>query len=46
MINVGLFCCADVYDEIIFLRAVEILRDEGLVSTVPRPGTYVSPDAK
>ncbi len=28
------------------LRAVEILRDEGLVFTVPRRGTYVSPDAK
>jgi GntR family transcriptional regulator len=27
------------------LRAVEILRDEGLVFTVPRRGTYVSPDA-
>ena len=26
------------------LRAVEILRDEGLVFTVPRRGTYVSPD--
>lgn len=28
------------------LRAVEILRAEGLVFTVPRRGTYVSPDAK
>jgi GntR family transcriptional regulator len=28
------------------LRAVEILRGEGLVFTVPRRGTYVSPDAK
>jgi len=28
------------------LRAVEMLRDEGLVFTVPRRGTYVSPDAK
>src|SRR5215813_7192975 len=28
------------------LRAVEILRDEGLVFTVPRRGTYVSPDTK
>jgi GntR family transcriptional regulator len=28
------------------LRAVEILREEGLVFTVPRRGTYVSPDAK
>jgi len=28
------------------LRAVEILRDEGLVFTVPRRGTYVSPDAR
>jgi GntR family transcriptional regulator len=27
-------------------RAVEILRDEGLVFTVPRRGTYVSPDGK
>ena len=27
-------------------RAVEILRDEGLVFTVPRRGTYVSPDTK
>ena len=26
------------------LRAVGILRDEGLVFTVPRRGTYVSPD--
>jgi DNA-binding GntR family transcriptional regulator len=26
------------------LRAVEILRDEGLVFTVLRRGTYVSPD--
>jgi DNA-binding GntR family transcriptional regulator len=26
------------------LRAVEILRDEGLVFTVPRRGTYVSSD--
>lgn len=25
------------------LRAVEILRDEGVVFTVPRRGTYVSP---
>jgi GntR family transcriptional regulator len=28
------------------LRAVEILREEGLVFTVPRRGTYVTPDAK
>jgi DNA-binding GntR family transcriptional regulator len=28
------------------LRAVEILRDEGLVFTVSRRGTYVSPDAR
>jgi GntR family transcriptional regulator len=28
------------------LRAVEILRDEGLVFTVPRRGTYVSPDTR
>jgi hypothetical protein len=28
------------------LRAVEILRAEGVVFTVPRRGTYVSPDAK
>jgi GntR family transcriptional regulator len=28
------------------LRAIEILREEGLVFTVPRRGTYVSPDAK
>jgi DNA-binding GntR family transcriptional regulator len=28
------------------LRAVEILRTEGVVFTVPRRGTYVSPDAK
>jgi DNA-binding transcriptional regulator YhcF (GntR family) len=28
------------------LRAIEILRNEGLVFTVPRRGTYVSPDAK
>ena len=28
------------------LRAVEILRDEGLVFTVPRRGTYVSPGTK
>jgi DNA-binding GntR family transcriptional regulator len=28
------------------LRAVEILRDEGLVFTVPRRGTYISPDTK
>jgi GntR family transcriptional regulator len=27
------------------LRAVEILRNEGLVFTVPRRGTYVGPDA-
>ncbi len=27
------------------LRAVEILRTEGLVFTVPRRDTYVSPDA-
>jgi DNA-binding GntR family transcriptional regulator len=25
------------------LRAIDILRDEGLVFTVPRRGTYVSP---
>jgi DNA-binding GntR family transcriptional regulator len=28
------------------LRAIDILRGEGLVFTVPRRGTYVSPDAK
>jgi len=28
------------------LRAVEILREEGLVFTVPRRGTYVSPGGK
>jgi GntR family transcriptional regulator len=28
------------------LRAVEILRTEGLVFTVPRRGTYVTPDTK
>ncbi len=28
------------------LHAIEILRTEGLVFTVPRRGTYVSPDAK
>ena len=28
------------------LRAIEILRSEGLVFTVPRRGTYVSTDAK
>ncbi|MGN6175292.1 MAG: hypothetical protein ACTHPS_20435 [Streptosporangiaceae bacterium] len=28
------------------LRAVEILRDDGPVFTVPRRGTYDSPDAK
>jgi DNA-binding GntR family transcriptional regulator len=28
------------------LRAVEILRDEGLVFTVPRRGTYGSPDVR
>jgi DNA-binding transcriptional regulator YhcF (GntR family) len=28
------------------LRTVEILRDEGLVFTVPHRGTYVSPDTK
>ena len=28
------------------LRAIDILRTEGLVFTVPRRGTYVSPDAK
>jgi GntR family transcriptional regulator len=28
------------------LRAVEILRAEGVVFTVPRRGTYVSSDAK
>ena len=28
------------------LRAVEILRTEGLVFTVPRRGTYVTPDSK
>lgn len=28
------------------LRAIDILREEGLVFTVPRRGTYVSPDAK
>jgi DNA-binding GntR family transcriptional regulator len=27
------------------LRAVEVLRNEGLVFTVPRRGTYVSLDA-
>jgi GntR family transcriptional regulator len=28
------------------LHAIEILRTEGLVFTVPRRGTYVSPDAR
>ena len=28
------------------LRAIDIIRTEGLVFTVPRRGTYVSPDAK
>ena len=28
------------------LRSIDILREEGLVFTVPRRGTYVSPDAK
>jgi DNA-binding GntR family transcriptional regulator len=28
------------------LRAIHILRSEGLVFTVPRRGTYVSPNAK
>jgi GntR family transcriptional regulator len=28
------------------LRAVEILRTEGVVFTVPRRGTYVTPDTK
>ena len=28
------------------LRAVEMLRNEGLVFTVPRRGTYVSPETK
>jgi DNA-binding GntR family transcriptional regulator len=28
------------------LRAIDILRSEGLVFTVPRRGTYVSADAK
>ena len=28
------------------LRTVEILRDEGLVFTVRRRGTYVSPDTR
>jgi GntR family transcriptional regulator len=28
------------------LRAIDILRNEGLVFTVPRRGTYVSPGAK
>ncbi len=28
------------------LRAIEILRAEGTVFTVPRRGTYVSPDPK
>jgi GntR family transcriptional regulator len=28
------------------LHAIDILRSEGLVFTVPRRGTYVSPDAK
>ena len=28
------------------LRAIEILRDEGLVFTVPRRGSYVSRDTK
>ena len=26
------------------LRAIDLLRDQGLVFTVPRRGTYVSPD--
>lgn len=28
------------------LRSIEILRHEGIVFTVPRRGTYVSPDPK
>ena len=28
------------------LRSIAILREEGIVFTVPRRGTYVSPDAK
>lgn len=28
------------------LRAIEILRDEGVVFTVPRRGTYVTQDTK
>jgi DNA-binding GntR family transcriptional regulator len=28
------------------LRAIDILRDEGLVFTVPRRGTYISRDTK
>lgn len=28
------------------LHAIEVLREEGRVFTVPRRGTYVSPDAK
>jgi DNA-binding GntR family transcriptional regulator len=28
------------------LRAIDTLRNEGLVFTVPRRGTYVSPNAK
>ena len=28
------------------LRAIDILRSEGVVFTVPRRGTYVSPDVK
>jgi len=28
------------------LRAIDIVRTEGLVFTVPRRGNYVSPDAK
>ena len=28
------------------LRAIDILRQEGTVFAVSRPGTYVSPDAK
>jgi len=28
------------------LRAIDVLRSEELVFTVPRRGTYVSPDAK
>lgn len=28
------------------LRAIDILRNEGLVLTVPRCGTYVSPNSK